>query len=267
MKQTKSPSPSACTVLITGASSGIGLAMANELAKQGYRLVLSARSKDLLENMVTDYQQQYGTHAIAILQDLATPNGAEGLIQTLHDQQLHIDILINNAGFGSQGSFQDLKLADEQMMVQLNITSLITLCHGLIPGMLARGFGKIMNVASTAAFQPGPFMANYYATKAYVLSFSQALREELKQTPITLTTLCPGYTATQFAQRAKMEKTRLAKGFISSQSAEDVARYAIYAMQRGKNIAVPGFINRCLRRFSTLTPTLISLKIIRWLNS
>lgn len=225
------------TALITGASSGIGLDLARLMARE-FDLVLSARNQARLEQIAADLQQQHGNHVHVVPADLARPEVPEQIFSEIKRRGLRVDALVNNAGFGGYGAFADTPLQTELEMLQVNITSLTHLTKLALPGMLERKQGRIMNVASTAGFLPGPMMAVYYATKAYVISFSEAIANELKGSGITVTCLCPGATETGFAKRADMENSRLFK--MGRMRSEDVARAGYRAMMRGKTLAITG---------------------------
>jgi short-subunit dehydrogenase len=226
------------TALITGASSGIGLELAKLFAKDGHNLILVARESDRLRQAAKDLSP-----ARVIACDLADPQAAEAIASELANTR--IDYLVNNAGFGLGGPFSTNDRKTELDMIQVNITSLVDLTKLLLPGMLARASGRIMNVASTAAFQPGPLMAIYYASKAFVLSFSEAVAEELAGTGVTVTALCPGPTASDFQRRAAIENVKLVKNkSLGMMTAEEVARIGYRGMMEGKVIVIPGFLNQ-----------------------
>jgi len=230
------------TALVTGASAGIGRELAKLFAADGHDVVLVARSKGRLEALATELAGAHGvaTHVIAAnLGDL----GAPGAIQAqARERGLAIDFLVNNAGFGSNGAFLDLDLDRELEMIDVNIRALVELTHRFARPMRERRFGRIMNIASTAGFQPGPFMATYYATKAFVVSFSEALAFELEGSGVTVTGHCPGATATDFAATAGGEKTRLFQRSGVAQ-APAVAAHAYRAMMNGEVLAVHGALN------------------------
>jgi len=192
------------TALITGASSGIGLDLARLMAP-GFDLIITARNQAGLENIAQELEIAHGNHVHVIPADLAMPDAPQQVFAEIERRGLQVDILVNNAGFGSYGAFAESDHQTDLDMIQVNITALTSLAKLALPGMLARKRGRIMNVASTAGFQPGPLMAVYYATKAYVIMFSEAIANELKGSGVTVTCLCPGATATKFAGRAKME--------------------------------------------------------------
>lgn len=228
------------TALITGASSGIGLDLARLMAPD-FDLVITARNQTALEKIGRDLESKCQNHVHVIPGDLERPETPQALFDEVARRGLRVDVLINNAGFGSYGEFKDITLPPQLEMIQVNITALTHLTKLFLPGMLERKSGRIMNVASTAGFQPGPLMAVYYATKAYVLSFSEAIANELKGSGVTVTCLCPGATATEFAARADMEKSRLFKW--GKMRSEDVARIGYRAMMKGKTLVIPGMKN------------------------
>lgn len=233
------------TVLITGASFGLGADFAQLFAVDKYELILVARSKDRLQELQTKLQDKYNVVVHVIARDLAKANAAFELKEELDRKNWQVDVLVNNAGFGEFGLFQDIDALRQQQMIDLNVTTLTMLTRLLLPNMIKRKQGKILNVASTAAFQPGPFMAVYFATKSYVLSFSAALANELKGTGVTVTTLCPGATETQFVKNANLEESKLFKRMKPANSI-DVAKYGVSAMHKGQVVAVHGFFNRLL---------------------
>jgi hypothetical protein len=232
------------TALITGASSGIGEELARLLARQGCRLVLTARRQDRLEVLAGELEKAGAEGVLVLAADLAVAGAAARLVEELDRRGLSIDVLVNNAGFGRSGPFLDADLATEQEMVQLNVVALMDLCKLLGRRMAARGAGHILNVASTAAFQPGPLMAVYYASKAFVLSFSEALAVELRDTGVVVSTLCPGPTRTEFAARADVGGTRLVNRLARMASALDVARAALVGLGRGSRLIIPGIMNK-----------------------
>ena len=230
------------TALITGASKGIGRALAVCCAASGQDVVLVARSGDALRDLALELAQQYGVAAHVLVQDLCERDAVSSLVSILLERDIAVDILINNAGFGDNGAFAARPRARQLGQIDLNIRALTELSHALLPAMLQRGHGRILNIASTAAFQPGPHMAVYYATKAYVLSFSEALSEELRGTGVTVTAHCPGATESAFSQESGNDKSLLfQKGHVAS--ARDVAEHAHRAMMRGDAVAVHGALN------------------------
>ena len=233
--------------LITGASSGIGREFARLLAPS-HDLILTARSADALNSLASEFSG-HGHIVRVIAADLSTEEGVAKVLADVQD----IDILINNAGVGDFGPFADAAPAKLDQMIALNIATLTSLSRAYLPGMLAKKSGRILNVASTAAFQPGPLMAVYYATKAYVLSFSEALAEETRGTGVTVTALCPGPTESGFQAGAAMESSKLVNGKKMPTSAE-VAKFGVKAMQAGKVVAVPGFMNKIMASSIRFSP-------------
>lgn len=230
--------------LITGASGGIGYELAKLLARESYHVVLVARSEQRLAEVAQELRQFSGASMIVIPKDLALPQAAEEVFDQLRRQGLMVDVLVNNAGFGSHGLFAEADLSGQLEMMQVNMVALTHLTRLCLPGMIQRRWGKILNVASTAAFQPGPLMAVYYASKAYVLSFSEALANELKGTGVTVTALCPGPTRTSFQERAGVGDTPLMRGRIAD--AASVARAGYCGLMAGKTVVIPGIRNRLL---------------------
>ena len=198
--------------LVTGASGGIGFELARILARNGYDLVLVARSAEKLASVAEGLQRDHGIDVRVIVKDLAIPGAAAEIHEVLAADGLAVDILVNNAGVGLSGKFAEIGFDAEIGMLRLNVESPTVLTRLLLPSMLERGSGRILNVASTAAFQPGPLMAVYYASKAYVLSLSEAIANEVARTGVTVTALCPGPTVTGFASHAGTEQSRLFKG-------------------------------------------------------
>ncbi|HSP78304.1 MAG TPA: SDR family oxidoreductase [Myxococcaceae bacterium] len=241
------------TALITGASSGIGLDFARLFAEGGYDVVLVARGQERLEALAKELGSQYGVGALALPADLSDPEAPGRLMERLRAEGRQVDVLVNNAGFASYGAFAGTELEEELRMIQVNITALTALTKAVLPGMLERKEGRILNVASTAAFQPGPLMAVYYATKAYVLSFSEALAEETRGTGVTVTCLCPGPTKTGFQSRAKMEESKLVNGKEMMDSLT-VARAGYEGLHRGQAVVIPGMMNKLLAQSVRLMP-------------
>ncbi len=250
------------TALVTGASSGIGLELVNILARNGHNVVIAARSTDALEALAGLVEGKYGINATVIPIDLSAPDGPEKLVEAIGEQGIEIDILINNAGFGLGGPFAETDITREVEMIGLNITALTYLTKTFLGPMLARHAGRIMNVASTAGFQPGPLMSVYYASKAYVISFSEAIAEELRDSGITVTTFCPGPTATNFAKEAGLENSRLFRmGGVAR--AGEAAEFAYSAMMSGKRIAVPGWRNKIIAQSNRFAPRSLITRIAK----
>jgi hypothetical protein len=228
--------------LITGASSGIGLELAKLFARESHDLALVARSHDKLKYIAENLQQTYGVQVKYYTKDLSISSTPEEIFEALQSEGGNIDVLVNNAGFGWRGDFAQMELTDALEMIQVNITTLTHLTRLFLPGMIERKRGKILNVASTAAFQPGPIMATYYASKAYVLSFSEALSEEVKGTGVTVTALCPGPTTTGFGQRAGFANEKILGGMLSMDS-QTVALDGYKGLMKGKPLVISGWKN------------------------
>ncbi len=229
--------------VVTGASGGIGLDLAVTLAKAQHNLFLVARSGDKLQKLADDLTAHHGVATQVCVADLTDPGAPAQIVAALGEADIAPDVLVNNAGVGAYGRFLDAPLAETLAMIQLNITALTALTALVVPGMVQRGHGRVLQVASTAAFQPGPLLAVYYASKAYVLSFSEALGNELKDTGVTVTTLCPGPTRTDFQARAGLTGVRLLRGPLMM-SSEEVAREGVAGMFQGKSVVIPGVVNK-----------------------
>jgi short-subunit dehydrogenase len=253
------------TALITGASGGIGVELARVFAEHGYDLVLVARGKDRLVALAAELEGAHGITARVIEADLAQPAAPDAIYEQVGVQGVTVDILVNNAGFGTHGPFADTDLGTELEVLQVNVVALTHLTKLFLRDMLARGHGKVLNVASTAAFQPGPLMAVYYATKAYVLSLSEALANEVQGTGVTVTALCPGPTATDFHRRAQIEDSRLVRSPLMMDAAT-VARVGYRALMAGKTVAIPGWANRLGAFAVRLTPRGLVTRIVRRVN-
>ena len=251
------------TALVTGASAGIGLELARILAREGHDLVLVARREPALKELADELKDRYGANSTVVTADLSDPAAGEQIEQALGETT--IDVLVNNAGFGGVGRFVERSYDDDMRMVAVNVTALTDLSKRFLPGMVTRGRGRILNVASTAAFQPGPFMAVYYATKAYVLSLSQALAEETSGTGVTVTCLCPGVTDTEFHGVAGTDAQPLTSGALSM-SAKAVAEAGYKAMMRGKLVEIPGVHNKIGAQSIRIAPRSVVLKIVRRLH-
>ena len=253
------------TVLITGASSGIGMELAREFAKHGHSVVLVARGIDKLEELARELRSKSKVRAEVIGADLTEPSAPEKIVKSLSERNLTIDVLVNNAGFGERGPFAQIDMQRQLDMIQVNITAVAHLTRLLLPGMIQRNAGGVLNVASTAAFQGGPNMAMYYATKAFVLSFTEALHEEVAGTIVHVTCLCPGPTHTGFVAAANMEGVNLMK--MGAETADAVAKVGYAAFMKNKAVAISGFKNK-LGAFSTrLAPRAAARKIAKALNA
>ncbi|KZN34212.1 hypothetical protein N480_21655 [Pseudoalteromonas luteoviolacea S2607] len=222
------------TALITGASGGIGLELAHLHAQQGGDVVLVARSEDKLKALASEIEVKYNVSATVISEDLSDPLSAQRIFDTTEALNLQVDVLINNAGFGGHGIFYERDRAADQQMVQVNITTLTDLTHLFVKDMVARKSGRILNVSSTASFLPGPLQAVYYATKAFVTSYTQAIAEELSGTGVTATALCPGAVDTGFVAAGNLDGVDVWK---NARSARSVAECGYKAMQQGKLVA------------------------------
>lgn len=252
------------TALVTGASSGIGRELAFVCAREGCDLVLSARSKDRLDGLARELKERFEVKTRVVASDLTDSNNVRRLHSEISEAGTPVDVLINNAGFGTQGAFAAARVDSQLDMLRLNVEALTHLTRLFLPSMLDRQKGWILNVASTAAFQPGPFMAVYYATKAYVLSFSEALAEEVRDQGVTVTALCPGPTATEFQARAEMQRARLAQ--LHLMDAGRVAEEGYRGMMKGKIIVTTGLLNRLLAQSVRMMPRVVVRRITRMLN-
>jgi len=240
------------TALITGASSGIGLEFAALLAKQRYDLVLVARNRSSLAALAERLREEHAVRVDVFATDLSISTSADQLFNELQQQNIAVDVLINDAGFAMQGEFAENDKANLFDMLQVNIVALTQLTRAFLPGMVRRGHGRILNLGSIGSFMPGPLMAAYFASKAYVLSFSEALANELKGTGVTVTALCPGPTRTKFAHRARLIDTKAFRGTLME--AADVAREGYEAMMKGKTVLITGFKMRMQMLPTPLVP-------------
>ncbi len=254
------------TVLITGASSGIGYEFAKIFAAEDYHLVLVARDKEKLDRATKELKQQFNNVKIETISiDLSKADSSKEIYNFCKKNNIQINILVNNAGFATYGFFPEIDYENELNQMQLNMITLTLLTKLFLKDMLKKSYGKILNVSSTAAFQPGPLMAVYYASKAYVLSFSQALANELKATGVTVTALCPGPTRTGFKKRASLENTRLFKWGVMD--AKDVALAGYNGMIIGKSVIIPGFKNKILAFLTRFVPDSISSEMVKKLQT
>jgi len=243
--------------LITGASSGIGLELARIFAREHFNVVLVARSQARLEEIAAELGAGHGVAVEVIAKDLSTPDAAA----EIQRQVGRVNVLVNNAGFGLYGKFAGFPLADSLNLMHLNMDALVALTKLFLPGMIEARSGRILNVASTAAFQPGPLMALYYASKAFVLSFSEAIANELQGTGVTVTTLCPGPTETGFQARAEVEDIRLNR--MGMMSAKAVAEAGYRGVMAGKTIVIPGLKNKLGAQSVRISPRKLVTKIVR----
>ena len=247
--------------LITGASEGIGQELAKCFARRKHPLVLVARGEEKLKRLAAEISSVHGVRVSCIARDLSDPDGAPELHGKVEELGLEIGFLVNNAGAGTYGLFAETDLGRELRMMQLNMASVTALTKLFLPGMLKRRRGGILNVASTAAFQPGPLMAVYYASKAYVLSFSEALANELKGTGVSVSVLCPGPTRSGFQGSAGMESSKLFRRGVMD--ASDVAEIAYRGLMKGKTTIIPGFRNKILAFSVRLGPRALLPAIVR----
>jgi short-subunit dehydrogenase len=241
------------TALVTGASGGIGLELVRLFARDGYHVVMVARSADKLREIGRELELRAGATTTIVPVDLGDPGTPPEILRRVEGEGFAVDVLVNNAGLGSYGLFAETDTMNELNMIQVNVTALTQLTKLFLPGMLRRKRGAVLNVASTAAFQPGPLMAVYYATKAYVLSLSEALANELQGSGVTVTCLCPGPTHTGFQVAARMEQSRLLMG-RKVMDAATVARVGYEGMRKGRTIVIPGLRNRLLAQSVRITP-------------
>lgn len=252
------------TALITGASSGIGLELARLFAQDKSRLVLVARSSDKLEQLADDLRRNQGVEALVVAKDLADAAAPQAIFDELKARAIDVDVVVNNAGFGSVGALAALPLQRQMDMIQVNVAALTHLTRLFLPGMIERSRGGILNVGSTAAFQPGPNMAVYYATKAYVLSLTEALAEELAGTGVKVTCLAPGPTATGFGADSGMQHSFLFK--LGTIDARTVARHGYQGFRKGRVVVIPGLSNRLGALSVRLAPRLVVRKIVKRLQ-
>ena len=256
--------PDRKTALITGASFGIGQELAGIFAREGHNLVLVARTADKLRQLASELEKAHGTRSLILASDLAAPGAAAYVHDQTSRADITVDVLVNNAGFGQFGLFAENDLEECMQQIQLNITTLTHLTRLYLPEMLARKSGRILNVASTAAFQPGPLMAVYYATKAYVLHFSEAIANELQGSGVTVTCLCPGPTVTEFHKRANMLSSRMLQ--FGAMDARTVAEDGYLALIAGKPVAISGFRNWLLAQSVRFSPRRLVIAIARKLQ-
>lgn len=249
------------TALVTGASGGIGEELARLFAADGHDLVLVARSLDKLARLAEEMEAKHGVAARVLVSDLARPEAPQEIFEELKSAGVTVDALVNNAGFGSYGLFAETDLKSELELLQVNVVALTHLSKLFLPGMLARRRGYLMNVASTAAFQPGPLMAVYYASKAYVLSLSEALANECAGTGVVVSALCPGPTETGFVAAAGMGDSKLFDRAVMD--ARTVAVEGYRGLLHGKTIVIPGFRNNLLARSIGFFPRNLVTKVVR----
>ena len=253
------------TALITGASADIGRSLAEQFGRHGYDLILVARRAPLLDDLSAQLSRAHGVAVRVVAVDLSDSDGPRLVEEAVARENLHVDVLVNNAGFGLQGWIAELPVERQIEMIQLNVTALTELTRRFLPGMLRRNRGGVLNVGSTAAFQAGPLMAVYYATKAYVLSFTEALAGEVAASNLRISCLAPGPTSSEFAAIAGMTKSNLFKA--QAMDSEEVARFGYDAWARGKLIAVPGLFNRLAAHSVRFAPRAMVRRVIMRLNT
>jgi len=253
------------TALITGASSGIGLELARRFARDGHRLVLLARNEEKLAAVAEELEERFRARVAVLSKDLTWHTTPAEIFREIGGSGIQIDFLVNNAGFATHGPFHEIEDGVDANLIQVNVMALVHLTRLFLPAMVERGRGRILNVASTAAFQPGPYMAAYYASKAFVLSFSNAISKELDGTGVTVTALCPGPVRTQFQGRAGIEPAAVA-GERIIMNPGPVARAGYNGMMKGKRVVVPGLFHKAHFAASRLLPRSLLLNIVASLN-
>lgn len=253
------------TALITGASSGLGIDFAHLFAKDGIDVVLLARSADKLQELAEELRKSYNIAAHVMVKDLSNETDLNSIFQELQAENIEIDYLVNNAGFGHHIPFAELPWNEHQALMRVNMEALTQLTHEFLGPMLKKGKGRILQIASTASFQPGPFMALYYASKAYVRSFGEALSKELEGTGVTVTVLCPGPTQTAFFEKAGMSSMRLLKAG-QMQSSEEVAQFGYKKMMAGKRTVISGWMNAFGAIAARFIPKGILLSLVKMLH-
>jgi short-subunit dehydrogenase len=251
--------------LVTGASTGLGREFARICAREGYDVILVARSRPQLEALSAEIEATFKRRAVVFPQDLATPDAGRIVFDAVQQSGMPLEILINNAGFGLVGRFWELDGNKQIEMLQVNVLALTELTRLCLPGFIAQRKGRIMNIASTAAFQPGPLMAVYFATKAYVVSFSEAVHNEAREFGVSVTCVCPGPTKTEFADRAGMGNSRLFKG-RRTMEARDVAEQGFSAMKSGRALLIPGRMNAAMAFMARMAPLQLAASVARRLQ-
>ena len=247
--------------MITGASGGIGYELALLCAQDGFDCILVARSHDKIAELAARLESEFRVKTLVIPRDLSKPNAVDEIFEEVSAASMAVDMLVNNAGFPVFGLFTQTQLEAELEMLNVNVIALTALTKLFLRGMVERHAGRILNLASTAAFEPGPLMAVYYASKAYVLSFSEALANELRGTGVTVTALCPGPTRTGFQKRGVMEDSRLVQGQIAD--ARSVAAAGYRGMMSGKTIVIPGFSNKLIPWVVRVSPRGVVTRVVR----
>lgn len=252
--------------LITGASAGIGWELARIAAVQGNDLILIARRSERLQQLAQELKSRYSIDVIILVKDLSDQGAAVEIFDYCEREQLHVQHLVNNAGLGDLGFFSEAEVEKQRDMIQVNITALTLLTRLFLPSMISSGYGRILNIASVAAFQPGPMMAVYYATKSYVLHFSEAIANELENSGVTVTAVCPGPTDSEFKFVAHMEESGLMKNRKNPSSLE-VAQFSYSAMMKGKRVAIHGLKYRIMVFMARFSPRAWTARIARFMNA
>ncbi|MBW4671229.1 MAG: SDR family oxidoreductase [Cyanomargarita calcarea GSE-NOS-MK-12-04C] len=250
------------TALITGASSGIGYQLAYIFAQNNYNLVLVDKNEQKLVEIADEFPKKFSIFVKIFAKDLSIPTSPEEIFTELQQSSIKVDVLVNNAGFGTYGVFAGTDITTQLKMLQVNIVSLTHLTKLFLKDMVEQGYGKILNVASVAAFQPGPLMAVYFATKAYVLSFSEAIANELQDTGVTVTVLCPGPTASEFQKTAAMEDSKIAS-VNRMMSTKSVAKIGYCGLMANKTVVIPGLRNKILTEVIRFTPRKLVTKVVK----
>lgn len=253
------------TVLITGASSGLGMELAKLFAADGSDLVLVARREDRLKELAEQLKSEHGVEVYVLPKDLSKKSAPEEIFSHLNKENIQIDVVVNNAGFGNKGHIAELDTDLQLDMIQVNLVALTHLTRLFIPGIIERGYGGILNVGSLAGFQPGPNLAVYFATKAYVLSFTEALAEEISNPNIKITCLAPGPVKTEFGEKSDLEDSLLFK--VSLMEMEPVVRAGYEGFRKGQTIVIPGLKQQIVPFLNRFTPRLLVRKIAKKLNS
>ena len=249
------------TALVTGASGGIGKGIAQAAAREGWHLVLTARTTAGIEAYADDWRRRHGIEIVALAQDLSLPGGAQALFEQVQARGLRIDALVNNAGIGVFGEFAETDLDAELGMLRLNIEAPTVLAKRFLPGLLERG-GRILNIASVAAFPPGPYLAAYYGSKAYLRAWSEGIAEELERRGVAVTVFCPGPVRTRFAERAQARRSALFRG-AHLPDGDTVGRAAWQACMQGRQLVVHGVAGKLLVFLMRFTPRRLIARIVR----
>ena len=258
------PPPSeSSTAVVTGASSGIGTEIARELAKRGQNLTLVARREDRLKSLAEELGREHRVRAEIVAADIASDDGREALFAEIDERGRDVEVLVNNAGFGSAGRFQSLEGDKEAMMVRTNCEAVVALCGRYIPQMIDRGRGAVLNLGSIAAYQPLPYQATYSASKAFVLTFTQALSADLHGTGVTATALCPGPVPTEFEQNAGIDSGWEGIPDFVLTTPEQNAEAGVEAMDKGRRVVVPGVLNQATAAAGHFTPRSVALGLVR----